>query len=56
MLADGPARPAYADEALRTDVRVQWPDGEIGEWSEVDADGFVELTRGGEPVAWSPPD
>lgn len=29
------------------DVRVTWPDGMIETWSDVAADGFVELRRGG---------
>ena len=32
-----------ADDA---DVRVTWPDGEVGEWITVDADQFVTITRG----------
>jgi hypothetical protein len=28
------------------DVRVTWPDGEVGEWITVDADQFVTITRG----------
>jgi hypothetical protein len=30
----------------RADVRVTWPDGEVGEWMTVDADQFVTITRG----------
>ena len=38
-------------------VRVQWPDGEIGPWQDVDADQFVTVERGAAgPRAWLPPD
>jgi hypothetical protein len=30
----------------RVEVRVQWPDGEIGPWIEVEADRFVLIERG----------
>lgn len=37
-------------------VRVQWPDGEMGPWTEVRADGFVEVQRGAtEARPWLPP-
>ena len=32
--------------ADRAEVRVTWPDGEVGEWTTVDADQFVTITRG----------
>ena len=32
--------------ADRADVRITWPDGEVGEWMTVDADRFVTITRG----------
>ncbi len=36
-------------------VRVQWPDGEMGPWMTVQADQFVTLARGaGVPAVWSP--
>ncbi len=36
-------------------VRVQWPDGERGPWMTVEANQFVDITRGGdEPVPWAP--
>jgi hypothetical protein len=33
-------------ETDRAEVRVTWPDGEVGEWTSVDADQFVTITRG----------
>jgi len=45
----GPARGA--------DVRVQWPDGEMGPWQHVDADNFATIERGAsEPGLWVPKD
>ena len=42
--------------ADRADVRVTWPDGEVGEWMTVDADQFVTITRGSaEAIALQPP-
>ncbi len=41
-----------ADEA---EVRVQWPDGEVGPWMTVDAGQFVEIDRGSDAaVPWQP--
>jgi hypothetical protein len=38
------------------DVRVQWPDGEIGPWQHVDADRFAIVEHGAsEPQQWLPP-
>jgi hypothetical protein len=43
----GPARSA--------DVRVQWPDGEVGPWLHVDADEFAIIERGATSVRpWLP--
>jgi hypothetical protein len=37
------------------EVRVQWPDGEVGPWMRVDADQFVEIERGAtDPTSWTP--
>ncbi len=37
-------------------VRVQWPNGEIGPWMTVTADQFVDLTQGAaESRPWQPP-
>lgn len=37
------------------EVRVQWPDGEVGAWMTVDADSFVIIERGAdEPRSWEP--
>ena len=42
--------------ATAADVRVQWPDGEIGPWIHVAADRFAIIQRGaGEAVPWQPP-
>ena len=36
-------------------VRVSWPDGERGPWMTVEANQFIDITRGAdEPVSWSP--
>ncbi|MFL5680076.1 MAG: FG-GAP repeat domain-containing protein [Chloroflexota bacterium] len=40
--------------ATSADVRVQWPDGEVGPWQHVDADHWVELERGAGPRTWTP--
>ncbi len=41
--------------ATEAQVRVQWPDGEKGEWMTVQADQFVTLTRGvSTPAPWTP--
>jgi hypothetical protein len=43
-----------ADEA---EVRVHWPDGEVGPWMSVEADRFVVIERGAtEATAWQPAD
>jgi enediyne biosynthesis protein E4 len=39
----------------RAEVRVEWPDGEMGPWTEVAGDTFVEIDRQGDVVTWSPP-
>jgi hypothetical protein len=37
------------------DIRVQWPDGEVGPWLHVAADQFVDVHRGGtRAVPWVP--
>jgi hypothetical protein len=42
--------------AKSAEVRVQWPDGEIGPWQGVDADQFAVIEQGaGEPRVWQPP-
>ena len=38
-----------ADETA--EVRVLWPDGSVGDWGPVAADGFYDLTRGAGPLA-----
>jgi len=40
----------------RAQVRVQWPDGEVGPWMGVAANQFVDIERGAsEPRRWEPP-
>lgn len=40
----------------RADVRIHWPDGEVGPWASVAADGFYVVERGSEaPTSWQPP-
>ncbi len=42
--------------AERAEVRVQWPDGEVGPWQAVAANQFIVIERGAaEPRAWQPP-
>ena len=39
----------------RAEVRVTWPDGEIGPWQRMDANGFGIIARGEEEIRrWSP--
>ncbi len=41
--------------ASKADVRVAWPDGEVGPWIGVDANQFVTLERGaGAAQPWDP--
>jgi enediyne biosynthesis protein E4 len=43
-------------DAEDAQVRVQWPDGEIGPWMTVEAGRFVEIERGAtEATTWQPP-
>ena len=36
-------------------VRIVWPDGEVGQWLDVNANQFVQIERGAEqPVVWIP--
>jgi len=41
-------------DADSAEVRIRWPDGEVGTWQEVAANAFVTIPRGGEPTTWSP--
>jgi len=41
-------------EAGSAEVRVQWPDGEVGPWQRVEADGFVTIGRDEELSVWHP--
>ena len=43
-------------DADSAQIRVRWPDGEVGPWQEVSANRLVTVPRGGEPVTWSPAD
>ena len=36
------------------EVRVTWPDGSVGPWQRIQADGFAIIERGVEPRAWLP--
>ena len=43
-------------QAGGADVRVQWPDGELGPWLPVTANGFYDLERGASAARpWTPP-
>ncbi len=42
--------------AERAEIRVTWPDGEVGPWITVDADQFVGIRRGSDTATvWQPP-
>jgi hypothetical protein len=42
-------------DADRADVRVVWPDGEVGPWQEVEANGFAVVDRAsGHVEGWAP--
>ena len=41
-------------DADSAEVRIRWPDGEVGPWQEVAANAFVTIPRDGEPTAWTP--
>jgi hypothetical protein len=43
-------------DADSAEVRIRWPDGEVGPWQEVAANRFVTIPRGGEPTTWAPTD
>jgi len=44
-------------EADDVEVRVQWPDGEVGPWMTLPADEFATIERGAaEPARWLPED
>jgi hypothetical protein len=36
------------------EVRIRWPEGEVGPWQVVAANTFVMVPRDGEPTEWSP--
>ena len=41
--------------AEAADVRVTWPDGEVGPWQTIPADTFARIERGAaDPVPWTP--
>ena len=41
--------------AARAEARVTWPDGEIGPWIGVEADGYAMVTRGSDRIGpWAP--
>jgi enediyne biosynthesis protein E4 len=42
--------------AERAQVRIQWPDGEVGPWLPVAANQFVDIERGADAARpWTPP-
>ena len=42
-------------DADRADVRVRWPDGEVGPWVTIGADQFATIERGsGAATPWQP--
>jgi enediyne biosynthesis protein E4 len=41
-------------DADSAEVRIRWPDGEVGPWQEVAANRFVTIPRGGNPTTWTP--
>jgi hypothetical protein len=42
--------------ATEAQVRVRWPDGEVGAWQQVESDGFVIVDRAtGGVQRWEPP-
>lgn len=41
-------------EQAETEIRVLWPDGEVGDWQAVAADGFYLVEPGAAPRAWKP--
>ena len=41
-------------DADSAEVRIRWPDGEVGPWQEVAANRFVTIPRGGKPTTWTP--
>ncbi len=42
--------------ATEAQVRVTWPDGEVGSWMTVGADQFVDVVRGADAATpWAPP-
>jgi hypothetical protein len=44
-------------DATAAEVRVTWPNGDIGPWQSLDADGFAIIERGaGAPRRWTPDD
>jgi len=36
------------------EVRVTWPDGHVGPWEEIAADGFALVSRDGGATPWQP--
>ncbi len=43
-------------DAGQVDLRVTWPDGDVGPWMSAAADGFLEIDRAATaPTPWAPP-
>jgi enediyne biosynthesis protein E4 len=42
-------------DADRADIRITWPDGEVGNWRDVDANGFAVVDRATDKIRpWTP--
>ena len=41
-------------DAGSADVRVVWPDGDVGPWQPIAADAFVTIVRRADPRVWTP--
>ena len=55
-VASSAGRTSVSVPASSADVRVTWPDGEVGPWMTVGANQFVDIERGaGDAVPWTPP-
>ena len=40
-------------DADSAEVRIRWPDGEVGAWQEIAANRFVTIPRDGQPTTWT---
>ena len=54
--ASSAGRTSGLGPATEAQVRVTWPDGEVGPWMNVAANQFVDIARGAtQATPWSPP-